>query len=71
MKAPPPDEVDWLALSPEGLWTVEHIAIPVAEGATQAQVARDLGVSSRTVGLALRDLAAEIVEQVASNGRPP
>ena len=56
--------VNWGALSDEALWTVSRIAIPVACGLSQREVARSLGLKASFVAKRLAELRAELRDQL-------
>ena len=56
-------EVDWTALSDRSKAILAHVAVPLAAGATHAEIAKKVGRSTRWVSRALEDLRDEIREQ--------
>lgn len=54
------EPVDWEALSPEGVWRLQNIALPIACGVSEADVAATLEGTSAWVRAELRELRDEI-----------
>lgn len=64
------EDLDWTRLSPRAKETLATIAVPVACGVSQSEVARKLGVASSTVNNRMTALRRELLAQVPADAGP-
>jgi DNA-binding CsgD family transcriptional regulator len=61
---PPPDRVDWEALSDRGKAILQRVAVPHSLGLTYAEIGARLDISESRVQKLMGDLRAELLAQV-------
>lgn len=55
-----PSTVNWQSLSDRGAWILRHVATPISEGYSIAEIALKHGLPQRKIGKMLSDLRQEL-----------